>query len=110
MGMIRGRLGVLEVVACLLLILGVLGDHLSTMMVLSRPNTYEANPVAAGLMEGGLWLPLDAVMLAAGLAIPYLLMRIDGRFRALFLYPLLHGLLRLSMALWNLHLLLTLGI
>jgi hypothetical protein len=105
----RGRLGVLEVFACLLLVIGVLGDHLSTMMVLSKPSTYEANPIVASLMEEGLWLPLDAVMMAAGLVIPQLLMRIERRFRILFLYPLIHGLLRLSMALWNLHLFLSLG-
>jgi len=99
---------ILEASACLLLILGVLGDHASTMMVLSKPNTYEANPVAAHLMELDLWLPIDILLMAAGLAIPYLMTRIDGRLRILFIYPLIQGLLRLSMALWNLHLLLIL--
>lgn len=106
----RGRLSIFEVSACLLLILGVLGDHLSTMVVLSRPDTYEANPIAARLMEDGLWLPLDTAMLATSLAIPYLLMRLERRFRMLFIYPLIHGLLRLSMTIWNLHLLLSLGL
>jgi len=104
------RRGLLEVSACLLLILGVLGDHASTMMVLSKPNTYEVNPVAAHLMELDLWLPIDMLLLAAGLAIPYLMARIDEKLRILFIYPLMQGLLRLSMTLWNIHILLSLGI
>jgi len=102
------RFGILEASACLLLILGVMGDHVSTMLVLSRPGTYEANPMAARLMELGLWLPLDLILLGMGLAIPYFVTRVDRRLRPLFLYPLIQGLLRLSMALWNLHLLLIL--
>ena len=104
------RRDILEVSACLLLILGVLGDHASTMIVLSKPNTYEANPVAARLMELDLWLPIDILLLAAGLAIPFLMARIDRRLRMLFVYPFIQGLLRLSMALWNIHILLSLGL
>jgi hypothetical protein len=99
------RIG-LEVLSYLILVAGTLGDHVSTVISLARPYVYEANPFIVQLMAKGLWLPLDIVLIALGIAIPYLLIRLTKRqaFKALLAYPLVHGLIRLGACLWNLSL------
>ena len=93
----------LEVFAYILLVAGTLGDHLSTVVALARPYIYETNSFTVRLMAMGLWLPLDLVLIAAGIAIPYLLMRLAGRpsFRGLLAYPLVLGAVRLGACIWN---------
>jgi hypothetical protein len=46
---------------------------------------------------------VDITLIALGIAIPYLLIRLtkNKSFRALLAYPLLHGLIRLGACLWN---------
>ena len=96
------RIG-LEVFSYLMLIVGTLGDHVSTVISLARPYIYESNPLIVQLMARGLWLPLDIVLISLGIAIPYLLIRVTKRqaFEALLAYPLVHGLIRLGACLWN---------
>lgn len=91
-----------------MLVAGTLGDHVSTVVGLTRPYIYEANPFTFKLMARGLWLPVDLVLIALGIAIPYLLIRLKRRphFKALLAYPLVHGALRLGACLWNISLIL----
>jgi hypothetical protein len=85
------------------LVAGTLGDHLSTLLALARPYVYEANPLVSRLMANGLWFPVDIVLIALGIIVPYLLIRVTKKpvFKALLAYPLVHGLLRLLVSFWN---------
>ena len=98
----------IEVISYLTLVVGVLGDHISTMIAIQRPNIYEANPTTVTLMEMGLWLPVDIALIAIGIAVPYILIRKTKReeFKALLAYPLVHGLIRFAACLWNFSLIL----
>jgi len=98
-----GRRLRLEVFAYVLLVAGTLGDHLSTVVALTRPYIYEANAFTVRLMARGLWLPLDIVLVAVGVAVPYLLMRLTTRpcFRGLLAYPVVLGAIRLGACFWN---------
>lgn len=96
----------LEAFAYIILVAGTLGDHLSTAISLTRPWIYEANRFVVKLMARGLWLPLDLALMATGIAVPYLLVRLTGRsaFRGLLAYPLVGGAIRLGACIWNLSL------
>jgi len=59
-----------------LLVLGVLGDHLTTTYGLITQQTQENNPFALMLMQKGLWEITDLVLIVALIAMPYLLMRV----------------------------------
>ena len=93
----------LELASYLMLIIGTLGDHISTVVALTRPYIYETNPLTVKLMEAGLWLPVDLVLIALGIGIPYLIIRSTDNeaFRALLAYPLIHGLVRFGACIWN---------
>ena len=93
----------LESFSYLMLIVGTLGDHLSTVIALTRPYIYESNPITVQLMERGLWLPVDIVLVILGIGVPYILIRLTKRqtFQALLAYPLVHGLVRLGACIWN---------
>ena len=99
---INRRVG-LEPFSYFMLILGTLGDHVSTVMALTRPYIFESNPFTVWLMERGLWLPFDVVLVAVGIAAPYFILRNTNKdyFKALLIYPFLHGLIRLGACLWN---------
>jgi hypothetical protein len=93
----------LEVLSYLMLIVGTLGDHVSTVFALTKPYIYETNPVTVQLMENGLWLPVDIVLIFLGIVIPYVLIHFTEKeyFKALLAFPLVHGLIRFGACLWN---------
>ena len=98
----------LEALAYIMLVAGTMGDHLSTVIILARPYIYEANPLTVLLMARGLWLPFDLALMALGIAVPYLVIRLTGRssFTALLAYPFVGGAIRLGACLWNVRLIL----
>jgi hypothetical protein len=99
---IRRRLS-LEAFSYLILIVGTIGDHISTVIALTRPYIYESNPYTVKLMEMGLWLPVDILLIILGIGIPFILIRVtrNSSFRALLAYPMLHGLRRLGSFIWK---------
>jgi len=95
-----------EKVSYLLATVGILGDHLSTRLGLTKPYAYETNPNTIWLMDKGLWLPFDILLLLATVGISSLIMRrwtFRGRW-AVLAVPILLGSARLCFAIWNLHL------
>jgi hypothetical protein len=96
----------LEIFAYIMIVSGTLGDHFSTVVALARPYIYEANPFTVQLMARGLWLPLDILLIIAGILIPYLLIRLARRpyANALLAYPIVYGIIRLGACFWNLSL------
>ena len=98
-----GRRMGLEAFSYLMLVVGTMGDHISTVIALTRPYIYESNPFTVQLMERNLWLPVDIVLVILGIGVPFLLIRLTKRqsFRALLAYPLVHGLVRLGACIWN---------
>lgn len=95
-----------ERIAYITLVAGVVGDQISTRLALTNPCNYETNGVAVMLMQTGLWLPLDALLVLASIAIPTIILRrwsFNGRW-AVLVFPFLLGLCRLAAAIWNIHL------
>lgn len=95
-----------EVSAYLLLIAGVAGDHLSTVIGLNRENVYESNPITAMLIQKGLWVTTDFALIVITVAITYFLLRMKENPMAKFMliYPSLAGLIRLVVMFSNLSL------
>jgi hypothetical protein len=59
-----------ETIAYTTLIVGVIGDHISTSIGLSKSGIQEMNPLALGLMNNGLWLQVDLVMVSLLMLLP----------------------------------------
>lgn len=93
-----------EFIAYLFLIAGVIGDHLTTGIALTRESIYESNQVALKLMQNGLWVPIDAILILISIIIPYILIRVLKKDVAQYLLipPLFAGLIRLVVTFWNL--------
>ena len=99
----KGKFMGIELVSYLMLIVGTFGDHISTVIALTRPYIYETNPVTIQLMASGLWLPVDLILIALGIGIPYMLIRFTDKeyVKAVLAYPLVHGIVRLVACIWN---------
>ena len=97
-----------EVGAYILLIIGALGDHLSTNFALARDNIKEANPFALSLMEKDMWVQTDLIMIIVSVITTYLIIRtIKNPFaKYMLIYPSFAGLFRLAVTIWNISLLL----
>jgi len=94
----------MEKFSYILVLVGVVGDQVSTRVALSTPYLYESNPFSVKLMTMGLWLPFDLVLLLVGIAIPWMIMRRWGKC-AVLVYPFLYGAIRFAAAVWNISLL-----
>jgi hypothetical protein len=95
-----------EVSAYLLLVAGVVGDHLSTAVGLNRENVYESNPFAAILMKNGLWVTTDIALIVITVAMTYCLLRMKENpiAKYMLIYPSLAGLIRLGVMFSNISL------
>lgn len=105
-GMRASTLSLSEIIAYMTAVLGVLGDQFSTRLGLSVPGIVESNHFTAMLIESGLWLPFDILVLAFAVGLPALLIRytkMDG-IRFSLSFPLLFGAARLLATAWNLRL------
>jgi len=99
----RTPLSRFEVGAYLMLVAGVVGDHISTGYALARENINEANPFALSLMSRGLWVPTDVALIIFSVAATYLLLRVikNPIAKYMLVYPSLAGLIRLVVTMWN---------
>ncbi len=89
------------------LLFSALGDWISTRIGLSL-GFMEGNHLAAFLMSQNKWVEVDATLILICFAIPFLVNRFsdDKAPRNLFLFPLMAGLLKLGVSLWNVSLIL----
>jgi hypothetical protein len=96
-----------EVLAYAILILGVVGDHISTTIGLSRDYVRESNPIALGLMDNGIWIQTDIILIVVGILSVFTLLRIvkNSSSRIFLFFPVICGLVRLGVTFWNLSIL-----
>jgi len=84
-------------------VIGFLGDQLTTRMAMNLPWIVEANPLVAGLMTRGLWLPLDLSLLALSIS-AHRILQLTFKARSSWVTlspPLVYGLVKFSTAVWN---------
>ena len=106
MGMRVSTLSLSEIIAYVTAVMGVLGDQFSTRLGLTVPGVVESNQFTAMLIERGLWLPFDILVLALAVGLPALFIRytnMEGRQVSLS-FPLIFGAARLLATVWNLRL------
>lgn len=96
-----------EIGAYLTLVMGVLGDQISTRVGLARPQISEFNPITSSMIARGLWVPMDVALVAVCVLIPFIMNRMMKHtlVKTLCLYPLIAGLIRLGACVWNFFLL-----
>jgi len=94
-----------EAAAYLLLVLGAAGDWVSTGIGL-RGGLAEGNALAAALMGSGQWVSVDLTLVATLVVVPYVVNRAikNKAARALWVFPVLAGLLKVAVCLWNINL------
>lgn len=98
----------IEPVAYFLLIIGVLGDWVSTRLGVSL-GLVEGNMVAASLMSNSQWMLTDFLVVALCIMVPYVLNRVvKTRVAGYFIgFPLVAGIIKTGVSLWNLSLILS---
>ena len=98
----------IEPVAYILLIVGALGDWVSTRFGVSL-GLVEGNTVAASLMSSGQWIWTDLLVVAVCIMVPYVLNRlVKTRLASYFIgFPLLAGVIKIGVSIWNLNLILS---
>ena len=98
----------IEPVAYILLIVGALGDWVSTRFGVSL-GLVEGNTMAASLMSSGHWIRTDLLVVAVCIVVPYVLNRmVKTRFASYLIgFPLVAGIVKIGVSLWNLNLILS---
>jgi hypothetical protein len=101
----RTSLSRVELLAYSTLIIGIIGDHLSTSIALGIGNVREANPMASGLMQQNLWIQTDLVLIIISIAATFTTLRIvkNPMARATLILPIMVGLLRLVVKFFNVY-------
>ena len=96
----------IELSAYSTLILGVLGDHLSTSIGLKKECAIEANPMAFNLIQQGLWAQTDALLIVINIIAIFISLRIMNKqiSKMTLLIPFLIGSFKLAVTIWNLSL------
>ena len=89
------------------LLIGALGDWFSTKLGLSL-GLVEGNRIAQTLMSTGSWIQTDFIMVFLCFTVPLVVNRITDEQtpKQLFWLPLVAGLLKLGVSVWNLTLIL----
>jgi hypothetical protein len=92
-----------EAFAYALMIIGVIGDHISTGIGLSRDYIKESNPVALNMMNNGTWIRNDIIFIGVSILAVFVFKRaIKNRSSNMILIvPIICGLIRLGVTLWN---------
>ena len=98
---------VIQKTAFFTLIIGTLGDWISTKLGISLGLT-EGNHLAAYLMNKGTWIQFDLAIVSICFIVPFLVNNFSENKapRSLFLFPLMAGLLKLLVSVWNISLIL----
>jgi hypothetical protein len=97
-----------EAFAYAIMILGVVGDHISTSVALSRDYIRESNPIALSLMDNGIWIQTDIILIVVSIFAVFALQRVikNPSSRMILIIPVICGLVRLGVTFWNVSLLL----
>jgi hypothetical protein len=94
-------------IALYTLFIGAIGDWASTKIGLNL-GLLEGNSIAAFLMSKNMWMQMDAILILICFTVPFLVNRFSGEEapKKLFLFPLLAGVLKLGVSLWNISIIL----
>jgi len=97
----------LQKTAFLTLFIGTLGDWISTKIGLSLGFT-EGNRLAAFLMSQGAWIQSDLLIISICFLVPFLVNNFTEKkaHKSLFLFPLIAGLLKVLVSIWNISIIL----
>ena len=89
------------------LVIGALGDWFSTRLGLSL-GLIEGNHIAQRLMSSGSWIQTDLLLVLICFTIPFIINKVfdEKAPKAMYLFPLIAGLLKLCVSVWNLTLIL----
>ena len=99
-----------ERISYLILILGVFADQISTRIGIYSLNLLESNPFTSLLIQNGVWLLFDIVLIILILYISnYLIHSNDKKyFSFVYMYSLISGLIRIYASICNFNLILSL--
>ncbi|OGD56298.1 hypothetical protein A3K78_04040 [Candidatus Bathyarchaeota archaeon RBG_13_52_12] len=87
----------------LILLIGVLGDEVTTLTGISSGRFVESNPYASQLINNGSWILMDLVSIMFFVSIPFILIKGNRDQSLVYSFlPLLPGLIRLFACVSNL--------